>query len=94
MEISLNWEGVNNDLDLHIFEPTGAYVFNGNTTGVNGALSTDIKRGGSNGETYLTKCSSSANITGNYTIAVNYYEGEHLVNGFFNIRVGNQTERV
>lgn len=58
-----------------------------------GNLSADYKRGGSNGETYLSKCHSpETNLTGTYRIAVNYFEGVPPTNARIRIRTKQNSE--
>ena len=90
-EVTLNWEGANTDLDLHVFEPDGNHVYNDADIGVYGNLSADVQAGGGAGETYSSRCS---NIAGSYIIGINYFTGSEPATGTIDLRVGNLTQQI
>ena len=68
---TLTW-GAQPDVDLHVFEPSGAHVFYGNFQGVSGYLDLDDTTG-YGPEHYYVACTALS--TGTYSVGVNYFSG-------------------
>ncbi len=69
--VTLTWTHAT-DVDLHVFEPSGAHVFYARRQGVNGFLDVD-NTWGFGPEHYFIACNTIQ--PGNYAVGVNYYSG-------------------
>ena len=69
LHISLNWQ-IPGDIDLHVFDPTGAHIFYDNRTSSIGYLDRDDQEGTGPENIYFTNPPD-----GRYTIQVVHYEG-------------------
>jgi hypothetical protein len=84
---TLTWNSMP-DLDLHVFEPSGAHVYYRNLTGTSGYLDLDDVNG-YGPEHYFVSCDKVE--TGTYRFGVNYYSGPYLEIGTLTLQAGEQT---
>jgi hypothetical protein len=84
-QVTATWDA-NGDIDLHVFEPTGAHVFWANRTGDVGQLDRDdtVLVGPEN---YFV-CSPDRLVPGEYEIYVNNFAGANGTNVAVHIRAG------
>lgn len=84
-QVTATWD-TNGDIDLHVFEPTGAHVFWANRTGDVGQLDRDdtVLVGPEN---YFV-CSPDRLVPGEYEVYVNNFGGETGTNVTVHVRAG------